>query len=387
MKSGMPKLSFFLFRIIPNNYLHLSPSELIKSKSIESIMTTVKPAISLLIISSLSFCTPQKSENDTEQTEVEQVVNVYTHRHYESDQELFADFEEATGITVNVVNASADELINRMEMEGEASPADVLITVDAGRLHRAQEKDLLQPVQSKVLEANIPSNLREKEGHWFGLTYRARVIAYSLDRVNPEEVVDYESLTDPKWKGKVLVRSSGNIYNQSLLASIIATKGEEAAREWASGVVANMAREPQGSDRDQVKAVAAGVGDLAVLNTYYIGLLLNSDNPEEVAAGEAIGVIFPNQNGRGTHINVSGAGVARHAPNKENAIKFIEFLSSEEAQQVFAEANFEYPVKPGVNRAPLLESWGSFKADSLNLGMLGTYNRQAVLLFDEVGWK
>ncbi|GJM27752.1 MAG: iron deficiency-induced protein A [Cyclobacteriaceae bacterium] len=333
------------------------------------------------------MCTPEKGENAENQQVTEEVVNVYTHRHYEPDQKLFEAFEKSTGIKVNVVNASADELINRMEMEAEASPADVLITVDAGRLHRAKEKKLLQPIESQILNENIPPVFREKQGYWFGLTYRARVIAYALDRVDPGAVPDYESLTDPQWKEKVLIRSSGNIYNQSLLASIIAGTGTENARDWASGVVANMAREPKGNDRDQVKAVAAGVGDLAVLNTYYIGKMLTSDNAEEVAAGEAIGVIFPNQSGRGTHINVSGAGVASHAPNKENAIRFIEYLSSADAQKVFAEANFEFPVRPGTAKAALLESWGDFKIDTLDLGQLGVHNREAVMLFDEVGWK
>jgi iron(III) transport system substrate-binding protein len=350
-------------------------------------MTSIKTLFgALTLIFILSMCASPQQEQQEDQSAVQE-VNVYTHRHYEPDQQLFSNFESATGIKVNVVNASADELINKMEMEGEASPADVLITVDAGRLHRAKEKDLLQPIQSEVLTANIPATLREKEGYWFGLTFRARIIAYSLDRVDPADVPNYESLTDPKWKGKILVRSSGNIYNQSLMASIIANSDQEQAKNWAAGVVANMAREPKGNDRDQVKAVAAGVGDLAILNTYYIGKLLTSENPEEVAAGEAIGVIFPNQEGRGTHINVSGAGVAKHAPNKENAVKFIEFLSSEEAQKVFAETNFEYPVNPNTNLAPLLESWGSFKADELDLGLLGVHNRDAVMLFDEVGWK
>ena len=341
-------------------------------------------ALSLVFI--FSMCASPNQEQQEDQKAIQE-VNVYTHRHYEPDQQLFSDFETTTGIKVNVVNASADELINKMEMEGEASPADVLITVDAGRLHRAKEKDLLQSIKSEVLDVNIPATLRDQEGYWFGLTFRARIIAYALDRVDPANVPDYESLTDSKWKGKILVRSSGNIYNQSLMASIIANSDQEQAKAWAAGVVANMAREPKGNDRDQVKAVAAGVGDLAILNTYYIGKLLTSENPEEVAAGEAIGVIFPNQNGRGTHINVSGAGVAKHAPNKDNAVKFIEFLSSDEAQKVFAETNFEYPVNPNTNLAPLLESWGSFKADELDLGLLGVHNRDAVMLFDEVGWK
>lgn len=332
-------------------------------------------------------CSQQKPTEESQAVEEVLEVNVYTHRHYESDQMLFDQFEETTGIKVNVINASADELINRMELEGEASPADVLITVDAGRLHRAKTKDLLQPVTSEVLDANIPARFKDQEGYWFGLTYRARIIAYSKDRVDPSNITTYESLTDPKWSKKVLIRSSSNIYNQSLLASIIASQGEEVARSWASGVVGNLARDPKGNDRDQVKAVAAGIGDLAVLNTYYIGKLLDSKNPEEVTAGESIGVIFPNQDGRGTHINISGAGVAKHAPNLDNAIAFLEFLSADQAQGIFAGSNFEYPVKPGTALAPLLESWGSFKTDTVDLGLLGTHNKDAVLIFDEVGWK
>ncbi len=341
----------------------------------------------LVLLLVLTACTPKESTNEEVSEEATQEVNVYTHRHYEADKQLFADFEAATGIKVNVVNASADELINRMELEAENSPADVLITVDAGRLHRAKEKGLLQAVNSETLTTNIPDNFRDAEGYWYGMSYRARIIAYSKDRVDPAEISDYESLTDPKWQGKVLIRSSGNIYNQSLLASIIASQGSDAAREWAQGVVANMAREPKGNDRDQVKAVAAGLGDLAVLNTYYIGKLLDSDNPEEVAAGEAVGVIFPNQEGRGTHVNVSGAAVAKYAPNKDEAVAFLEYLTSDAAQTLFAESNFEYPVKSGISLAPLLESWGSFKTDSINLGLLGEHNKDAVMLFDEVGWK
>ncbi len=343
---------------------------------------------------SMAFClgilvacsSPQSSEQNTEAVK-EQQVNVYTHRHYESDQQLFTDFEQASGIKVNVINASADELINRMEMEAEGSPADVLITVDAGRLYRAKEKGLLQSVKSEVLSENIPAKFRDADGYWYGLTYRARIIAHSLERADPKELTTYASLTDPQWKGKVLIRSSENIYNQSLMASIIASEGELAASSWAEGVVTNLAREPKGNDRDQVKAIAAGLGDVAVLNTYYIGKLLTSENEEEVAAGEAIGVVFPNQQGRGTHVNVSGGGVAKYAPNKENAIKFLEYLSSPEAQRVFAESNFEYPVHQDVEWAPLLESWGKFKTDTLDLRLLGEYNQEAVRIFDQVSWK
>lgn len=317
----------------------------------------------------------------------EEVVNVYTHRHYKADDDLFKKFTEETGIKVNIVNASADELIQRLETEGENSNADILITVDAGRLYRAQSKDLLQPIRSEALEANIGREYREKDGYWYGLTYRARIIAYAKDRVNPEEIQTYEDLADPKWKGKVVIRSSENVYNQSLLASIILADGEDKAKEWAKGVVANMARNPKGSDRDQVKAVASGEGDIAVVNTYYIGLMLHDENVEERKAGESVGIIFPNQNGRGTHINVSGIGVTKHAPNRDNAIKLMEFLSGKEAQQTLANLNYEYPINPEASKASILQTWGDFKADSVELYKLGEYNSEAVKIFDEAGWK
>lgn len=317
----------------------------------------------------------------------EEVVNVYTHRHYKADDELFSQFTKETGIKVNIVNASADELIQRLETEGKDSNADILITVDAGRLYRAQERNLLQPISTETLLANIGPNFREPGGYWYGMTYRARIIAYAKDRVNPEDIKTYEDLADPKWKGKVLIRSSENIYNQSLLASIILADGEEKAKDWAKGVVANMARNPKGSDRDQVKAVASGEGDIAVLNTYYIGLMLNDENEEERKAGETVGIIFPNQDGRGTHINISGIAVTKYAPNKENAVKLIEFLSSEPAQKVLANMNYEYPINPNVSKAAILETWGDFKADTVELPLLGKYNSDAVKIFDEAGWK
>ncbi len=314
-------------------------------------------------------------------------VNVYTHRHYEADQKLFADFEKKTGIKVNVVSANADELIQKMTLEGENSPADVLITVDAGRLHRAKTAELLQPVQSETLTKNIPSNMRDMDNQWFGLTYRARAIVYNPETINPEIISTYEALADDTIQGRLLIRSSSNIYNQSLLASIVAHKGEEKAAEWAKGVVENMARTPKGGDRDQIKAIVAGEGDVAVSNTYYLGNMLNSSNEEEVEIAKAVKILFPNQDGRGAHINVSGAGVAKYAPNKENAVKFIEFLVSEEAQKVFAAANYEYPVNKNVEWSQTLKNWGEFKADSLNLSLLGENNEIAVKIFDRAGWK
>lgn len=334
--------------------------------------------ILIFLISIISFSCSQSS--------TEEEVNVYTHRHYDADQQLFEAFTAETGIKVNVVSASADELIQKLELEGEGSPADLLITVDAGRLHRAQEKGLFQPVSSSVLEENIPAKFRNPEGLWYGLTYRARILAYHKERVNPEMLDSYESLTEPQWEGRVLTRSSENIYNQSLLASLIVAHGPEKAKEWAAGLLANMARDPKGSDRDQVKAVASGEGDVAIVNSYYIGIMLNDANPETVKAAEQVDLFFPNQNDRGTHINISGAGVTRHAPNKENAIRLIEFLSGEASQEVLANVNYEYPVNPSVSPSELLQSWGDFKSDSINLSLLGENNRQAVIIFDEVGW-
>ncbi len=315
------------------------------------------------------------------------VVNLYTHRHYDVDQQLYDKFFEKTGIKVNVVKAKSDELIERLKSEGSASPADVLMTVDAGRLGRAVDLGLLKPISSEKLEKAIPAHLRDPEGRWFAFTKRARVIAYDKDRVNPADLSTYEALADPMWKGKIVIRSSSNIYNQSLMASIIAAHGPAEAEKWAKGMVANMARAPQGNDRDQVKAVAAGQADIAIINTYYLGKLLNSDDPEQVNAGKKVKLFFPNQNGRGTHINVSGAGVTANAPNEANAVKFLEFLASPEAQSVFAQKNYEYPVVKGIAPSELVASWGTFKEDTLNMAELGKLNTEAVIIFDKAGWK
>ncbi len=346
-----------------------------------------------LIIVAFSLFTACKNDEKNKETSTEdkaqkeQVVNLYTHRHYKPDQNIIEMFEKETGITVKVTNASADELIQKMKMEGKQSPADVLITVDAGRLHRAKEQGLLQSIKSEKLENRIPSHLQDSDNQWFGITKRARIIAYAKDRVSPEELSTYEDLTSEKWNDKILVRSSSNIYNQSLMASIIANNGEEEAKEWAKGIVNNMARTPKGSDRDQVKAVVAGEGDLAIVNSYYIGKMLNSPDSEEVETAKKIDLFFPNQDGRGTHVNVSGAGVTKYAPNKENAIRFIEFLVSDKAQKEFTTANYEFPVVETVEPVEDIKAWGEFKEDTLSLTKLGENNKKAVLLFDEAGWK
>ena len=326
-----------------------------------------------LLVSSIAYATSE--------------VNVYSHRHYDADKQLFKMFTKQTGIKVNVVNAKANELMKRLEKEGKNSPADVFITADVGRLYLAQQKGLLQKVDSKFLNETIPEKLREKDGHWFGLTKRARVIVYNKDRVKPSELSTYEELTNSKWQNKILVRKSSNIYNQSLLASFIASKGKQEAKTWAEGIVNNMARTPAGSDRDQMKAVVAGVGDVAIVNTYYVGKLLNSKKRNEVMVGKKMGVFFPNQDGRGTHINISSAGVTMSSKNRDNAIKLLEFLVSPKAQSIFAKANYEYPVNPNVEPSDLLKSWGSFKEDATPLYKFGVYNTQAVKMFNEVNWR
>ncbi|NQZ69790.1 MAG: Fe(3+) ABC transporter substrate-binding protein [Lentisphaeria bacterium] len=314
-------------------------------------------------------------------------VNVYSHRHYETDKKLFAAFEKETGIRVNVVKAKAGELIKRLELEGKNTNCDLFITADAGRIYRAKSKSLLQAVESKILDTVIPPHLKDKQNHWFGLTVRARVIVYVKGKVKAKDLSSYEALTDKKWKKKILIRKSDNIYNQSLLASIIAHSGEKAAREWAAGIVENMARKPKGNDRDQMKAIVAGQGSIAIVNTYYLGLLLNSPVKAEVAVGKKLAVFFPNQAGRGTHINISAAGVTKHAKNKANAVKLLEFLVNKESQKLYSEANYEYPVRTDVAPSALLKGWGDFKKDTMNLEKLGANNVDAVKIFGIVGWR
>ncbi len=315
-------------------------------------------------------------------------VNIYTHRHYPSDEILFKKFTKTSGIKVNVVQANADQIMKRLEEEGKYTPADILLTVDVGRLTYAKERGLLQPIKSKYLESVIPSNLRDAEGYWFGVTKRARVIVYNIDNVDPKTLSTYEALTDEKYKKGILTQSSSSVYNQSLLASIIAHKGAKEAKIWAEGIRSNFARRPTGSDRDQMRALAAGIGKVAIVNTYYVGQLINSKSFSDKAVAEMIGIFFPNQgdDGRGTHINISGAGVTKYAKHRENAIKFIEFLASPEAQKVFTNVNYEYPANKNVAPSKLLQSWGKFKEDKIELYKLGKYNVEAVKIFNEVGW-
>ena len=314
-------------------------------------------------------------------------INIYTHRHYDSDKILFKKFTDMSGIKVNVIKGSADQLIQRLQSEGKNSPADILLTVDAGRLVRAKDMGLLEPVSSKILTKNIPEMMRDSENHWFGLSVRARVIAYAKDRIKENELSTYEDLADPKWRGKIVVRSSNNIYNQSLLASLINENGSKNALKWAKSVRKNMARKPRGNDRDQARAVASGVADLAIINTYYLGLLANSSDKADREVAEKLNIFFPNQNGRGTHINISGVAVTKSSKNKKEAIRFIEFLTQEDNQRIFSEANYEYPLDYNNSKSKIHLKWGRFKADSIDLSILGKNNAEAVKIFDLAGWE
>jgi iron(III) transport system substrate-binding protein len=314
-------------------------------------------------------------------------VNVYSSRHYSTDQALYEEFTEATGITINLIEAKGDALIERLQAEGENSPADIFITADGSRLARAVEAGLFQPIASDALNKAIPENLRDPDGRWYGLSTRVRGIIVAADRVDSALITTYEDLADPTWAGTVCIRSSSNVYNQSLVASIIAADGIEAAESWAEGIVANMARNPQGGDTDQIKAVASGECDIAIANHYYFARLIASEKPEDNEVVAGLDIIFPNQAGRGAHANVSGAGVAAHAPHKDAAVKFLEYLATPSAQAYFAEGNLEYPVVPGVKVGAVLESFGDYKTDAVNVASFGAHNAEALKAMDRAGWE
>lgn len=314
-------------------------------------------------------------------------VNLYSARKEELIKPLLDRFTAKTGIKVNLVTGKEDALLERLRREGRNSPADLLLTSDAGRLHRAVEAGVLAPVQSDMLKKNVPANYRDPKGRWFGLSVRARPIAYVTQRVRPNELMSYEDLADPKWKGRICIRSSDNIYNQSLVASMIARHGVAATEAWAKKFVANLARPPVGGDRDQVTAAAAGQCDVVIVNTYYLAAMLHDKDPVQRAAASKLSVFWPNQNGSGVHVNVSGIGVTVSAKHRDSAVKLIEFLSGDEAQQWYAETNHEYPVRASIPVSRTLAGWGRYKADGLGLEKLGEHNAEAVKLMDRAGWK
>ena len=316
-------------------------------------------------------------------------VNLYSQRHYSVDKLQYENFTKLTGIKVNVIKANADELIERMKNEGDNSPADLFVSVDAGKLQKGADLGLFQKINNSKIISNVSENLRDKNDFWIPITYRARILVYSKDRVQKEDLSTYEDLVNEKWKSRILVRSSSNAYNQALMSSLIANLGSDAANKWSDGIINNFARNPKGNDRDQVKAIAAGQGDVAIVNSYYIGLLLSSEKEEEIKAGNSVSVFFPNQGEgqRGSHINISGIGLAKNSPNKENAIKLMEFLTSEEAQNTYVNNSYEYAANPNVKPSKIVQDWGSFKIDELDLNMLGNYRNEAIRIFDKTGWK
>lgn len=328
--------------------------------------------ISLLFVQQLSFAAE---------------VNVYSARKEALIKPLFDQFTKDTGIQVNLVTGEADTLLKRLEVEGRNSPADMLLTVDVARLIRAKDSGLFQQIDSDVLMNTIPEHYRDTDKQWFGLSLRSRVIIYAPERVKESELSTYADLADKKWKNRICVRSSSNVYNQSLVAAMIANEGLEKTEVWAAGLVKNFARQPKGGDRDQIKAVAAGVCDIALVNTYYLAGMLASNQANEVEAAKKIKLFWPDQAGRGAHMNVSGAGILKPSKHKKEALQLLEYLVSDYAQHWYAETNYEYSINPAIVSGSILKSWGDFKADNLNLSLLGKYNKDSVLLMDRVGWK
>jgi iron(III) transport system substrate-binding protein len=337
------------------------------------------PSIALSLLLSLAAGAAFGQEN---------VVNVYSSRHYQTDEALYTGFTKRTGIKVNRIEAGEDALIERIRNEGARSPADILVTVDAGRLWRAEQAGLFQPVKSALLESKIPASFREPSGQWFGFSTRARLIAYNKAKVKPGEIESYEDLADAKWKGRVCMRSSTSVYNLSLMGALIDHLGEQKAEAWAQGVRNNLAQEPKGGDSDQLKAVAAGACDVTVSNQYYYARLARSQKPDEKQAAERLGIVFPNQKTWGTHMNISGAGMLKNAPHREAAIKFLEYLASDDAQRYFADGNNEWPVVAGIKLDnPVLNAFGDFKHDQLNVAVLGRNQPSSQKIYDRVAWK
>ena len=316
-------------------------------------------------------------------------VNVYSARKEALIKPMLDRFEEVSGVSVNLITGSADALLRRLQVEGEYSPADVFITVDAGRLHRAKQANVLQAFQTALIDEKVPAHLRDSDDFWYSLSQRSRTIFYAKDKVDPSQLSTYEALADSQWKGRICVRSSGNIYNQSLVASMIEADGEEAAQTWIQGLMANLARPPFGGDTDLLKAVATGVCDITIANTYYFGRMMRSDNAMDQSVAEKVGVFWANQGEgeRGVHMNVSGAGITAASANKASAIKLIEFLLSDEAQTWYDDVNNEYTVVEGIAPPQNLASFGRFRSDTLSLTKLGENNLAAVKIMDAAGWK
>ncbi|MGB2680679.1 MAG: Fe(3+) ABC transporter substrate-binding protein [Candidatus Competibacter sp.] len=333
---------------------------------------------SVLALTSVLLATPALADGE---------VNIYSARKEDLIKPLLDDFSKQAGVTVNLVTGKEEALLQRLQSEGVNTPADLMLTTDAGRLAAAREAGVLQAVKSETLAARIPAAYRDPDGYWYGLSVRARPIIYARERVKPAELSTYDDLADPKWKGKVCVRSSDSVYNQSLVAGMISHHGEAKTEAWAKGLVANFARPPKGGDRDQIKAVAAGECDVTLANTYYLGGMVNSSDEAEKQAAAKVAVFWPDAKTTGVHVNISGAGVTANARNRDNAIKLLEFMAADAAQRWYAETNNEYPVNPAIAPSATLKAWGEFKADTLNVAKLGELNPAAVRLMDRAGWK
>lgn len=316
--------------------------------------------------------------------EKENILHIYSSRHYDTDQKLYDDFTAQTGIQIQKVEGKDDALIARLEQEGKASPADVFITVDAGRLWRAQEAGLFTAVSSKILDKNIPAYLKSPTNHWFGFSKRARVIVYNKAKLQKDDIKSYADLTAPQWKDRICIRSASNIYNLSIMASFIALNGEQSAKEWAQGVLNNLARKPQGGDTDQIKAVAAGKCDIALVNSYYYFRLMRSEEESDRALSAQTDIIFPTKDVGGTHVNISGAGILTHSDNKAAAQKFLEYLSTPSAQAYFAEGNNEYPVVKGAALPEILKNYKMFDVQDINVEKFGTHQKEAQMIFDKI---
>lgn len=339
-------------------------------------------AVSLIIATTaLAACSGQQPGKD------EQVVNLYTARHYDSDLPLYEQFTKETGIKVNRIEGKPDELVARIKAEGANSPADLFITADAGSLWRAQEAGVLQPVKSDALEASVPTNLREPDGNWYGFTRRARVVAYDATKVKPEEVDDYAKLAGPRFKGKICVRSSDSVYNLSLVGALIEAWGKPKTEAWAKGIVANMARQPEGGDRDQVRAVAAGVCEVAITNSYYYIRMAAGDDAADRKVTEKVKLAFPSLDGKGAHVNISGGGVARNAPNKANAIRLLEFFASAQVQSHIAKHNNEYPASPDVPAPAPVDVYAKFAAHPMNVAAFARRQPEAQSVMSAAGWR
>jgi len=325
-------------------------------------------------------CSPQ-------QTTPTRHVNIYTARHYDSDQILYDAFEEKTGIKVRVLPAAGDQLLERLRIEGDATEADVVITADAGNLYRLQEAGLLAPVVTETLSAAVPARLHEPQGYWWGFSKRARVIVYNKSAIDPATIASMDDLAGPALRGKVCARSSSNVYNLSMLAARIARTGPEAAEAWARGVRGNFARDPQGGDIDQIRAVAAGECQVAISNHYYYLRLVTSPDPADKAVADAVGLLFPDQAGAGTHVNISGAGISAYAKRRDEAVMLLEFLVSDEAQRLLAPLNEEYPIRPGIPPTEALAALGTFKEEVAPLDALGRHQAEAARIFEAVGWR